>query len=781
MKAGSKFLNAVSAIALSAGVVATIAAPVVLITGSPAEAAVVRRVEVRGAERVGADSVRSNITIIPGKSFDNADIDASVKRLYATGFFSDVRISISGGTLVVSVNENQLINQVVFNGNRKLKDDKLVTLVRTRALGPYSESLIEADLQSLRDAYAAIGREDVTITTQTVPVGNGRVNLAFVINEGDRTKIADIEFVGNNAYGDTRLKGVIVTKETGIFSFITRKDIYAEEKLRSDEEALRQFYYNHGYADFRVTSSNAVLDPATNKYIITFTVDEGQRYKFGPVNVESSVAAVPSEELMGLVESTEGSTYRAKDVQDTISAISKKVAASGYPFVRVTPRGNRDAATGVISVDYLVDQGEKAYVERIEIRGNTNTRDYVIRREFDIAEGDAFNQEAVAEAKRRLDALGYFSNVAITTALGSSPDRVIVIVDVADQSTGSFGVGGGYSSAEGFIIEASVEEKNFLGRGQFIHISVGGGAKTRNYNISFTEPYFLGYRLAAGFDLFKTIDNIQENYSYEDQGFSLRVTAPITNTISSTTRYNYRELRYTSSDKSVLSTPYQDVVNGSPWLQSSVSNTLGYNTLDSATLPREGLIASVTNEYAGLGGDSDFFKVAAKARYYHTLSDELDLIGSFSGGAGYVASTGGSLKVFDQFMMGSNQIRGFADMGVGPRMSNGDAVGGTTYFVTSSELTIPLPGVAQDSGFRAGVFADAGTLYGNDVKIRTDTNPKNGNDKLSGENMNWRASVGASLIWASPFGPLRVDYALPVVKKDYDVEQRLKFGISTQF
>ncbi len=781
MKAGSKFLNAVSAIALSAGVVATIAAPVIVVTANTAEAAVIRRIDVRGAERVGADSVRSNITIVPGKSFDNADIDASVKRLYATGFFSDVRISISGGTLVVAVNENQLINQVVFNGNRKLKDDKLVTLVRSRALGPYSESLIEADLQSLREAYAAIGREDVTITTQTVPVGNGRVNLAFVINEGDRTKIADIDFVGNNAYGDTRLRGVIVTKETGIFSFITRKDIYGEEKLRADEEALRRFYYNHGYADFRVISSDAVLDPATNKYVITFTVDEGQRYNFGPVNVESSVAGAPSEDLQGLVESREGSTYRARDVQDTISAISKKVAASGYPFVRVTPRGNRDVTTGTIAVDYLVDQGEKAYVERIEIRGNTNTRDYVIRREFDIAEGDAFNQEVLAEAKRRLDALGYFSNVAITTAPGSSPDRVVVIVDVADQSTGSFGVGGGYSSAEGFIVEASVEEKNFLGRGQFIRVSVGGGTETRNYGVSFTEPYFLGYRLAAGFDLFKSVDDIQENYSYEDQGFSLRVTAPITNTIASTVRYNYRELRYKSEDKTVLSTPYQDVVNGSPWLQSTVSNTLSYNTLDSAILPHEGMIASVSGEYAGLGGDSEFLKVAAKARYYYTLSDEMDLIGSLGGGAGYVASTNGSLKVYDQFSMGSNQIRGFADMGVGPRMSNGDPIGGTTFFATSGELTVPLPGVAQDSGFRAGVFADAGTLYGNDVKIRTDANPRNGNDKLLGEGMNWRASVGASLIWASPFGPLRVDYAIPVVKKDYDVEQRLKFGVSTQF
>jgi outer membrane protein insertion porin family len=761
---------------MTAGVL-TSAGTMVLVSPVVAEAAVIRNISVRGAERTGAETVISSLTIVPGKNFSNGDIDQSIKRLYATGLFSDVRISVSGGTLVVVVNENQLINQVVFNGNRKIKDDKLRALVKTQPLGPYSESLVEADLQSLRRAYAEIGRSDVEITTQTVAVGDGRLNLAFVINEGGRTKIDQINFEGNNAYGDFRLRAVIATKESGIFSFITRRDIYSEEKLRADEEALRQFYYNHGYADFRVLSSDATLDPATNTYVVTFQVDEGERYKFGPVTVESTVDGVDPAELQSLTETREGKTYRARDVQDSMSAISKRVASQGYPFARVTPRGNRDMANKTIAVDYVVDQGERAYVERIEIRGNTATRDYVIRREFDMAEGDAYNQERVAEAKRRLERLGYFSKVDIATQPGSAPDRVVLVVDVVDQSTGAFGIGAGYATGgEGFILEASIEEKNFLGRGQYIRVSASGGALTRNYSISFTEPYFLGYRLAAGFDLFKSSSAIMENYSYADQGFSLRVAAPITNDISTTFRYNYKELRYTTDSYYRLSQPYRRVVDGTPWLQSSVSNTVTYNTLDSAMLPHEGILASLTQEIAGLGGDSHYYRVSGRARGYYTISDDMDLIGSLSTSAGHVISLDGSpLNVFDQFALDSNDIRGFADSGIGPRM-RGDPIGGTTYITASAEATFPLPGVSQDSGFRGGFFVDAGTLFGNDVKI---SEPTKG--KLHGVGMDWRVATGASLIWASPFGPLRVDYAIPVMKQDHDIVQNLKFGISTAF
>lgn len=776
MKAGSRFLNAVSAVALSAGV-SSIAAVGVLASAGVANAAVVSRIDVRGAERSGADAVRSNITIAPGRNFSNSDIDESVKRLYATGYFSNVSMRVSGNALVVTVAENNLVNQVVFNGNRKIKDDKLQGIVQTQSLGPYDQTIVTADIARIKDAYAAIGRSDIQVTTQVVPVGQGRVNLAFQINEGERTKIARIDFVGNNAYSDGRLAAVINTKKSNMLSFLTRKDVYNEDKLRADEEALRQFYYNRGYADFRVISSNAVLDEASNEYTITITVDEGQRYAFGNVAVESTVPGVDGSQLQGLVETKAGSNYSAKEVQQSMEAISKRVAAEGYPFARVTPRGDRDLAGNTIGVTYIVDQGERAYVERIEIRGNTRTRDYVIRREFDISEGDAFNQTVVSAAKRRLEALGYFSKVNISTSQGSAPDRVVIVVDVEDQATGSFGIGAGYSQNDGALLEASIEEKNFLGRGQYIRLAAGAGQDdARSYTLSFTEPYFLGYRLAAGFDLFKSQTKSEDYYNYDEQGFALRVTAPITENLATTFKYTYKQIQYDGKgdyqNTSNLAQPYIDLIdqNNGEWTQSIISNTLNYNTLDDRNMPREGWQAALTNEFAGLGGDSEYYKIYGKVRYYHTLSDEYDIIGSLTGQAGYVAPTGDNLLVFDQFKIGGRVIRGFKNDGIGPRIGD-DAIGGTTYFAASAEVTAPMPGVPEDFGLRLAGFVDAGTLYGNKVANATDVK----------DDSSIRASAGIGIMWASPFGPLRVDYAVPFAKEDYDETQNFRFGMSNTF
>ncbi len=677
----------------------------------------------------------------------------------------------------MSVSENQLINQVVFNGNRKIKDDKLAAVVRTQPLGPYNQELINADIERIREAYSAIGRSDIEITTQTASVGQGRVNLAFVINEGDRTKIANINFVGNEAYGDGRLQSVILTKESGPLSFLTRKDVYNADKLRADEDALRQFYYNHGYPDFRIISSEAVLDEATNQYNITFTVEEGPRYRFGDVVVESTVEGVNSEDLQGLVRTRTGDTYDAGDVQKSMEAISQRVASAGYPFARVTPRGDRNFANQTVGVSYLVDQGERAYVERIEVRGNTRTRDYVIRREFDFSEGDAFNQQMVSRAKRRLEALGYFTTVNISTSQGSAPDRVVVIVDVEDQPTGSFGIGAGYSAGgDGLILEASIEEKNFLGRGQFIRIAVGGGLDdARSYNLSFTEPYFLGYRLAAGFDIFRSQTSSESYYDYQEQGVTLRVTAPITEDLATTFRYTYKEIQYDGEGdwRSGLSAPYEALVEEGDFVQSSVSQTLTYNTLDNNTLAREGIYASITHEYAGLGGDSEYYKVYGRGRYFHLLSEEADIIGSVAVGGGHVVGTGDNLNVFDQFQLGGRLVRGFENNGIGPRMTNGDAIGGTTYFTASAEVTFPMPAFPEDFGLRGALFADAGTLYGNDVDLR--------GEAVQGTDMAWRASVGAGIQWASPFGSIRFDYAFPIVKEDFDETQEFRFSMANQF
>ncbi|TIQ88974.1 MAG: outer membrane protein assembly factor BamA [Mesorhizobium sp.] len=780
MKA-SKFLSAASAVALSAALVVPGALAVQFVATSAAEAAVVSRVEVSGNQRVDADTIRNYVTIKPGKPFSSADIDEAVKALFGTGLFSDVQINQVGSTLVIKVSEYQVVNQVLFQGNKKLKDNALAAAVQLKPRGTFSQQALDADVEAVKAAYRRIGRDDAAVTTQIMDLGDNRVNVIFNINEGGRTQIAAINFVGNSAYSSRRLSDVISTKRSSILSFVLRDDVFDEDKLRADEELLRRFYYNHGYADFQVISAVGELDETTNKYTVTITVQEGERYTFGDVSVESTIPEVDPASLQSVVETHKGDVYNAENVEDTIIALTERVAGSGYPFAQVTPRGDRNFENHTISVVYTIDQGTKAYVERIEIRGNDRTRDYVIRREFDVSEGDAFNQVLIQRAKKRLEALDFFEKVEVSTVPGSEPDQVVLVVDVVEKSTGEFSIGAGYSSGgdtEGPSVEGSITERNFLGRGQFIKLSAGGGKNSRDYSFSFTEPYFLGRRIAAGFDIFNRTREY-DDYKSETLGATVRFGLPITDDISTQLAYNISQEKYKLDDDCDLpgctvSTAILDGIAQSPWLKSSVSLGLAYNTIDDMKNPHEGIFANVTTEFAGLGGDAKFVKVTARGSVYQTLSEQLDLVGLISGGAGHIQGFGNDdLRIFDHFQSSDRMIRGFAYGGIGPVDNQGfdDHLGGTTYFNASAEAQFPMPVIPESFGLRGAVFADAATLYGNDVA---------GVDP-STTDMQWRASAGVGLMWASPFGPIRIDYAIPVLKEDSDDVQEFNFGISSRF
>ncbi|WP_376704374.1 outer membrane protein assembly factor BamA [Mesorhizobium sp. ISC25] len=784
MKAASKFLSAASAVAMSAALVVPGALAVQFVATSAAEAAVVSRVEVTGNQRVDADTIRNYVTIKPGKAFSSSDIDDAVKALFGTGLFSDVQINQVGSTLVIKVSEYQVVNQVLFQGNKKLKDNALEAAVQLKPRGTFSQQQLDADVEAVKAAYRRIGRDDAAVTTQIMDLGDNRVNVVFNINEGGRTQIAAINFVGNSAYSSRRLSDIISTKRSSFLSFVLRDDVYDEDKLRADQELLRRFYYNHGYADFQVVSAVGELDDTTNKYTVTITVQEGERYTFGDVSVESTIPEVDSKSLESVVETHKGDVYNAKNVEDTIIALTEKVAGSGYAFAQVTPRGDRNFENHTISVVYTVDQGTKAYIERIEIRGNDRTRDYVIRREFDVSEGDAFNQVLIQRAKRRLEALDYFEKVEISTVPGSEPDQVVLVVDVVEKSTGEFTVGAGYSSGgetSGPSVEGSISERNFLGRGQFIKVAAGGGKNSRDYSFSFTEPYFLGRRIAAGFDIYKQSRNY-DHYDSDTTGATVRFGLPITDNISTQLAYNIAQEKYEfdeGCDPAAgcdVSQAIQNGVNESPWLKSSVSLGLIYNTIDDMKNPHDGIYANVGTEVAGLGGDAKFIKVTARGSIYQTLSEQLDLVGLISGGAGHVQGYGnGDLRVFDHFQSSDRMIRGFEYGGIGPVASDNsnDHLGGTTYFNASAEAQFPLPVIPESFGLRGAVFADAATLYGSKIA--------SGLVNSSTTGMEWRASVGVGLMWASPFGPIRIDYAIPVKKEKTDDVQEFNFGISTRF
>ncbi|RWC41497.1 MAG: outer membrane protein assembly factor BamA [Mesorhizobium sp.] len=784
MKAASKFLSAASAVALSAALVVPGALTVQFVATSAAEAAVVSRVEVSGNQRVDADTIRNYVTIKPGKPFSSSDIDDAVKALFGTGLFSDVQINQVGSSLVIKVSEYQVVNQVLFQGNKKLKDNALATAVQLKPRGTFSQQALDADVEAVKAAYRRIGRDDAAVTTQIMDLGDNRVNVVFNINEGGRTQIAAINFVGNSAYSSRRLSDVISTKRSTILSFVLRDDVYDEDKLRADEELLRRFYYNHGYADFQVISAVGELDETTNKYTVTITVQEGDRYTFGDVSVESTIPEVDAASLQSAVETHKGDVYNAENVEDTIIALTERVAGSGYPFAQVTPRGDRNFENHTISVVYTIDQGTKAYVERIEIRGNDRTRDYVIRREFDVSEGDAFNQVLIQRAKKRLEALDYFEKVEVSTVPGSEPDQVVLVVDVVEKSTGEFSIGAGYSTGgdtSGPSVEGSITERNFLGRGQFIKLAAGGGKNSRDYSFSFTEPYFLGRRIAAGFDIFNRTREY-DDYKSETLGATVRFGLPITDNISTQLAYNISQEKYKLDDDCdplAGCDISQAVLNGieeSPWLKSSVSLALVYNTIDDMKNPHEGIFANVTTEFAGLGGDAKFVKVTARGSVYQTLSEQLDLVGVISGGAGHIQGFGNDdLRIFDHFQSSDRMIRGFAYGGIGPAAPapSDDHLGGTTYFNASAEAQFPMPVIPESFGLRGAVFADAATLYGS--KIETALVDQSTVD------MQWRASVGVGLMWASPFGPIRIDYAIPVLKEDTDEVQEFNFGISTRF
>lgn len=772
---------------------------------SVAEAAVVSRIDVRGNSRMDAQTIASYLTIRPGESFNNSDIDDSIKALFATGIFTDVAIYQSGNALVVEVDESGIVNQVFFEGNKRLKDQALASIVQTSSSSPFSEDKVASDVDRIREAYSRVGRNDASVSYEIVPLANKRVNVVFRVNEGDKTKIRTVNFVGNQAYGAQRLRNELETKATHFFSWLKSDDIYDSDKLRSDEERLRRFYYNNGYADFQVLSSDVSYDEAGNLYNITITVDEGPRYYFGSVMIDSTISEISADSLYGVLDTRQGKPYSAQKVEDTIIALTEAVAERGFAFVQVTPRGNRNFDTNTIDVTYQIDEGPRVYIQQINIVGNDRTREHVIRREFDISEGDALNQVLIQKTKRRLEATGYFEKVDISTRQGGSPDRVVVVVRVEDKATGEFSIGGGYSTASGPLGEISFSEKNFLGRGQYIKVAGGFGTEDTTYSLNFTEPYFLGYRISAGFDLQSSSSESNDNRQYGVDSINgvVRFGIPLTEKLTSQVFYSY-----SSEDTSIAASRLDAAPGGdggggndngiqgdvagelsaalaSPtsWTRSGFGYTLTYSDLDNVRDPREGIYLNMRQDIYGAGGDAQYVKTEAKAIAYATLSEEMDLVGMLRARAGANIAFGDSTnyRARDNFYQGSKDIRGFESYGFGPRDPiTRDALGGMYYWNATAEIDFPLPYIPESMGIRGGLFADVGQLWGVDDASRAAILASTGSLSSVDDNT-LRASVGASILWASPFGPLRFDYAVPLAKASWDRTREFSFGVSTNF
>ncbi len=730
-----------------------------------------------------------------------------------------------------SVAQGPIINRVAIEGNSKVEKALIEGELQARARTPVNQATIDADVQRILSIYSRSGRGLAQVTPRIVDLPNGRVDVVYTIVEGDKTGVKEIRFVGNNQVSSGRLRGIMQTTETNILSFLKSTDVYDPDRIANDLELIRRYYLKNGYADFRVVSTDVQFDANAGGYVVTIAVEEGEQYRIGSVTVDSRIPTVDAEALRSDLSTSTGQVYNADAVQKSVQAMTTDVVRTGNAFAQVRPIGTRDPSTRTINLGYVVEEGPRIYIERINVRGNTRTRDYVIRREFDLGEGDAYNQVFVDRAERRLNNLGYFKRVRISNEPGSSADRVVVNVDVEDQSTGAFSVSGGYSTADGFIGEVSVTESNFLGRGQFVRLAGQLGQRSNGVDFSFTEPYFLGYRMAAGIDLFSKFSD-QTRYSrYENRmtGGQLRLGLPFTEEFSITARYSLyqQQLDIPNSENQ----PYNDcsipiagytqlnpdgtpnrlfcegngeaslAIKGSEGdtLTSLAGLTFNYNSLDSTRDPRSGFYGEVKTDVAGLGGDSRYFRATGDARYYYEIIEDIVGIARVQGGhiQGFGDNNqglgeGGTLRIVDQFFMGPSLVRGFATNGIGPRDissldSSANALGGTTYFGGSLEVQFPIFGLPRDLGLKGAVFADAGTLFGYEGPTRFDVN---GNSIITGYNPltgactrsanqtttqecvdvldshKIRSSVGASILWTSPLGPIRFDYAIALSKEE---------------
>lgn len=741
---------------------------------SEAQAQTVSQISVSGNVRVDDATVISYLAVRVGQQATPANIQASTAALNASGLFETASVAMSGSTLTVRVTERNAVSAIVFEGNRRFTNAQLNTMVDVATRRVYTQDGIAGDVRTIQAAYDQAGYTNVSVTTRTEASNDGRLRVVFVINEGDRAGVAAINFTGNNSIGSSQLKSALVTKESHLFSWLFRDDLYDEDRLAVDRELIRLYYANRGYPDARVLSAVAEFDAQRNAYFVNFTIDEGERYNFGNIAIETSIPGLNTDALRGAIATNRGDRYSLTDLNRSSNDLAVRATQQGFAFAEVRPRIDRDISNRTFNITYLVDEGPRIYVERINIIGNTKTRDFVIRREFDFAEGDPFNRTLVSKGRSAIEALGFFSSVQVTSAPGSAPDKVVLNVAVVESSTGDYGIGGGYSSQDGIFGEISLTERNFLGRGQYLRIAVGRSETGETYDLSFTEPRFMGLKISAGVDAYRRVvaESASISYGTQTTGARLRFGLPVMENLTLTTHVGIEQKIF--SDDDIATVPPAYITAVMPGLDKlTLGYTLTYNTVDNQKRPTEGMVMSFSQEYAGLS--HNFIKSEARARVYYPLWEEMGVVASLRGQAGAISDLDGTgIHPSEAFVLGPNLVRGFSYGGMGNRRAAapGEAFGVLTYAGLSAEIDFPLPFLPETWGIRGAVWGDVGWIDGDpDFAGIGDTGLGNP----------LKSSVGASLIWDSPMGPLRGDFAHVIDKDTHDRTQVFQLTLSTLF
>ncbi len=727
----------------------------------------ISEIRVEGTQRVEPETVRSYMLVQPGDPFDSDRIDRSLKSLFATGLFADVALRREGDTLIVRVVENPIINRIAFEGNHKLSDQTLDAEVQLKPRVVYTRTKVQSDVKRILDVYRRNGRFAASVDPKVIPLEQNRVDLVFEIDEGPVTGVRSITFVGNHEFSASRLREILQTKESRWYRFFSSDDNYDPDRLTYDRELLRKFYLAEGYADFRVVSAVAELAPARDGFFITFTIEEGERYRFGKIDVTNQIKDVKIDDLKPLVTVAQGDWYNADQVDKTIAALTEALGNRGYAFVDIQPRVKRNADNRTIDVTFEIKEGPRVYVERIDITGNVRTLDKVIRREFRLVEGDAFNTSRLQRSEQRIKNLGFFKKTDVTTNPGSSPDKTVIGVNVEEQSTGEFSVGAGFSTSEGVLGDISIRERNLLGRGQDLRIGTVIAQRQQQVDLSFTEPYFLERNLAAGFDLFEINQDNQliGQFNQFTVGGSLRMGYQITEPLRQTLKYTLRQDTINNVQPTASRFIQEETGTRNT---SAVGQVLLYDKRDNRLDPSAGYFGQLGVDVAGLGGDVRYVRTLLTGGYYYSVAPQWVL--SLTGEGGYIHGIEDTVRIEDRFFVGGDNLRGFATGGIGPRdLATNDALGGNIYYVGTVSLGFPV-GLPQELGITGRVFSDFGSLFNLDEKGDTIADPHS-----------LRVSAGFGVSWASPLGPIKLDLAVPVKRESFDKKQFFRIGFGTRF
>lgn len=730
----------------------------------------VRTIVVQGNRRVETPTVLSYIDVKPGAVVDEDKIEETLKNLFATGLFSDVIIDQAGDQLLINVVENKIINRISFEGNSRLKDEILQSEIAIKPREVYTLANTLEAAQKIRDMYRLSGRYGARVEPKTVERDQNRVDLVFEINEGKPTRINKILFVGNKEFTDARLQRIIMTKESRWYRFFSTDDTYDADRMSFDKELLRRYYNEHGYADFVVDSAVAELDPDDQEFYLTYTVTEGKPYTFGDVKVSIKLPCLPPEGMDKLITFEKGDVFNSREVEKTVEKLTIAIGEKGFAFVEIEPKLNRNPKTCAMDLEFLVKDGRHVYINRINIIGNDRTNDSVIRREFRLSEGDAFNSVLLKRTEQRLQNLDFFKKVDIKQSETSTPDKVDLNVEVEDKPTGSLQFSGGYSTSEGPLGTVTMNERNFMGKGYDLYASAMVAQRSMEFHGGMTDPYFLDRPLTTGLDIFhktrkfNTQTSGWAGFRQTQTGATIPLGYEIMDRLGQ--NWNYTLSKDSIDDMRRRVSPFLLAQKGN-WVMSSLGHALFYDGRNNSVAPSSGFFAGINNNLAGLGGNVRYLKNSFSTGAYLSLDEESKWVFSAKGSVGIMSGLGKTTRVADRFELGAESLRGFSAGGVGPRdMRTGDSLGGLYYYKGTAELLVPL-GLPPELGLKGSIFMDVGSVW----------NFGQSSPYVFGNTPSARVGAGAGISWRSPFGLIGIYYA-PYVHGQKYVDRVEKFNVT---